>query len=287
MQTIARKVRVRLAVSLALILGSAGALEAQNTFTIGGSGGTSYTLACKDDEVLVGIRTASGSWIDRISAVCARASLACCGWSNAYTTENAGKEHLGNTYDGRVCPAGYAVKSFHGTAGWYTNSISLTCHKLGSGARTQSTSSRLSSIGNVNGSVLGPHTCGEAKPARGIRGKAGEYVDSFGLTCGYILPTVPVLLVPVNGSDVTTKRPLFDWDPIDRIQGMIKVCLNLSTSAECSISGTVKAEVHPLTTSWRPSEDLPFTRGDKVYWRVEACNDNGCKHTVRSFRFMP
>ena len=110
------------------------------------------------------------------------------------------------------------------------------------------------------------------------------YVDRIGLVCGYILPATPVLLAPASG-DVITRRPVFDWDDNLRINKPYRICLNLSSGAGCSISGTVRADVDE--SKWTPATDLPFTRGDLVYWRVEACNDNGCRHASRSFRFMP
>jgi hypothetical protein len=173
----------------------------------------------------------------------------------------------------------------------YMNRIELKCYKLGAGARTTSQiDTQGASVGqssDAGGSQFGPYTCDENKSAIGIRGKAGEYVDSFGLICGYIMPTAPVLLTPVNATDVTAKRPTFDWDPASRITQPYKVCMNLTSTAGCAISGTLTASVSKSNSAWTPTADLPFQRGDVVYWRVEACNENGCKNAVKSFRYMP
>lgn len=281
-----RSVSIGLVTGTALLLSLGGTLEAQNTAKAGGTGGTSYNIKCQDGFVLVGLRVTYGSWIDWIKGFCQSIDIGNGSWMDSGMLDGVGGSGLGTT-KAFLCPSGYAVKGFRGKAGWYVNSMILTCRKLGPSARTQSESKDLEKAGGSDGTAYGPHACGDAKPAIGMYGKAGQYIDSFGLICGYLMPTVPSLVAPSSGVDVTTKRPTFDWDAAARITKPYQICINLSSGAGCSISGTIKATINPPTTQWTPSSDLPFTRGDVVYWRIEACNDNGCKSTSKSFRFMP
>jgi hypothetical protein len=265
------------------------ALRAQNTTTAGGTGGTSYTLKCPEGQVLTGLGANYGGWVDTMMAFCRTVdvSTGLTVEASETTTQRTGKIHFGSDYHWYKCPSGFAVKSFAGRAGWYVNLIEATCRKLGTSGRTQSESKDLDYLGNFGGEPYSTRSCGEAKPAIGVYGKSGEYIDSFGLICGYIMPSMPGLTAPSNGSDVTTRRPTFDWDKADRITKPYRICLNLSSDAKCSISGTITAAINAPTTQWTPATDLLFTRGDQVFWRIEACNDNGCKSTIRKFRFMP
>jgi hypothetical protein len=88
-------------------------------------------------------------------------------------------------------------------------------------------------------------------------------------------------------SDVTTKRPTFRWDHTLRTNEGYRICINLSSNAACSIGGTIAANIAGHTNSWTPAQDLPYNRGDVVYFRIGACNTNDCKWTLSSFRFMP
>lgn len=263
--------------------------SAQNTSAIGGSSGTAFTAKCLEGEVLLGVKGWKGSWIDLAQGICGKVSLINGSTVWGSNTSEAGTKPLFavNADYYSFCGHGYAVKGFSGTAGSYVNTLKLVCEKLGAGARTQGSSKALAVVGGAGGTAHGPYSCPESKPAIGFYGRAGNYVDKFGLICGYILPAVPVLLTPLKNAQVTTRRPRFDWDPAARVTKPYRICINLSTSAGCEISNTVTATTATGTTEWMPYTDLPFARGDVVYWRVEACNENDCKYATRSFTFMP
>jgi len=283
-----RRTNALLITTLLWVSGAGSALQAQNTATIGGAGGLSYSLKCPESQVLVGVGVIYGQWLDKVTGHCKPVDLndGSTG-STVSLTSSVGKYHVGGNGTSAVCPSGYAVKGFKGNAGWYVHQITLICRKLGASARTQAESEQLRSIGAGGGTTSGPYSCGESKTAIGIQGKAGEYIDSFGLICGYLMPSTPVLVAPSNGIDLTTRMPTFDWDVASRITKPYNLCINLSPGAACSISGTIKASISAPTTQWITAANLPFARGDVVYWRIEACNDNGCRSASRSFRFMP
>jgi len=262
----------------------------ENTSLIGGSGGTSYTIKCNDGDVLVGLGSSVGQWVDLVSARCAKPNMSTGSWSGVYEGATyAGKHNFGAYYSQDFCPNGYAIKAFRGEAGMYVNEVRADCYKLTSGARTtdEMSTEKVTAVGRDDATKYGPHKCSEAKPAVGIRGRHGSYIDAFGLICDYIMPGSLVLLTPASGAQVTTKRPTFDWDPVTRVTQPYQICLNLSSGAACHISGTVKATINLPASQWVPASDLSFARGDVVYWRVDACNENGCTTKTSSFRYMP
>lgn len=278
---------------VSLVLGGALGLatpidaRAQNTAAVGGRGGTSYSIRCPVDKILTGIKVDAGMWVDRIRPSCALAtSIADGGWDvNGYLTKSAGKWHLGNREQRAACGQGYAVKGFKVKSGSYVDSIVVTCAKLGRSWRTTSTTKTLSAVGGGGGTSQPAKACSGDMPAVGIHGKAGEYVDSFGLICGSIMPAAPVPQAPINGLRVSTLQPTFYWTPAKNALGNYTLCVNLTANAPCSAPGTFKTEVSSRSTSWTPPADLPFRRGERVYWSMSACNDNGCRS--RSAYFIP
>jgi hypothetical protein len=278
-----------MAQAFGLLLALSGAAHAQNTNILGGTGGTSYRILCPEGEVLTRVAGWHGSWLDIVSAYCRKVNVANGSWEGGEHHAGSGGGDLATAFHGNIlCPSGYAVKSFRAKYGSFVHRIFATCHKLGASGRTQGEKSEELWLGATGGPQTGgPISCSEAKPAIGIVGREGLYVDGFGLVCGYIMPGTPTLMSPAHGIDVTVRRPAFDWDPVPRITKPYRICINLSPGAGCSVSGTIKADIEMSKTQWTPAANLPFARGDMVYWRVDACNDNGCKYAVRAFRFMP
>jgi hypothetical protein len=261
--------------------------HAQNTAAVGGRGGTSFSIRCPADKILTGIKVDAGMWVDRITPSCAfPTSIADGGWDvNGYLSKSAGKWHLGNREQRAGCSQGYAVKGFTVKSGNYVDSIAVSCAKLGRSWRTTSTTKTLSAVGGGGGTSQPAKACSGDMLAVGIHGKAGEYVDSFGLICGSIMPVAPVPQAPVSGLRVSTLRPTFYWTPAKKALGKYTLCVNLTAGAPCSAPGTFKTEVDSMSTSWTPPADLPFRRGERVYWGMSACNDNGCRS--KSAYFIP
>jgi hypothetical protein len=260
-------------------------MAAQNTPTAGGSGGSSYLLACEPDDVLVGLWAYGGGWIDRVRGICSTPNLGDGRWWSAEvvpTKATAGVLPLLFTPWTLLCPDGYAVKGFRGTAGIYVNSIVLNCAKLGPAARTGSETKSTSMAGATGGTAYGPYVCGEEKPAIGLRGKSGQYIDSMGLVCGYLMPAAPALTVPVSGAEVPGRRPTFDWESAARAR-TYTVCLSFAPVGPCAVSASSGS-----STSWTSATDLPLPPGAVVYWKVSGCNANGCTASAtRSYRSLP
>lgn len=256
----------------------------QSTPAVGGTGGNSYRAECRSDEILVGLHVAYGLWTDQVGGICATARDVLTGtWEGTRTIGGAGYPHLGTTKKELTCPAGYGVKSFTASSGSFINSITLTCHKLGQSWRTTSTSTRLARLGASGGSPQPAYGCSGGMHAVGIHGKAGEFVDSFGLLCGSVPPSTPTLQAPTGGLAVASRRPTFYWTGANRDLGTNLVCLNATQTSDCLATGTVRGEVDYTVSNWTPAEDLPFGRGTRVYWTVRICNDNDCRTRTSYF----
>ena len=254
--------------------------SAQNTSIVGGSGGTSFSIRCKSNEVLIGLRVKSGLWTDQIRPQCASGmSISDGGWGGSRThSSGAGKDHFGTTEKVVSCNQKHAVTGFRVDYGQYVNGITLTCSRLERSWRTTSSTAQLARVGGSTGPKSASKSCGSAMHGVGIRGKAGEYVDAFGLLCGNILPTKPTLQAPVAGLRVSTKRPTFYFNNAAYDLSRT-ICVNTNVTADCAAPGTVIVEVSNQSDSWTPNQDLPFSARNKAYWSVNACNDNGCKRS--------
>jgi hypothetical protein len=176
--------------------------QAQSGEIYGASGGRYFEHNCGPGRVLVGLRGSAGVWVDNIQAICGRLD------SPASFTDATvdGPIFGGNRpQDQHVeCPLGYAVSS--AAVGLnddhpYVGAISLTCTELSNrrdgGSRhvgVQGTgnlegySSPFGLIDATPGSPGGFPTCGGNNFAVGIRGRAEQFVDAFGLLCGAAAP---------------------------------------------------------------------------------------------------
>jgi hypothetical protein len=149
-----------------------------NLPTHGGDGGHNFALDCGDDSVLVGMSGGKGDWLDSLQARCTNVSQGT--WTGAvFATETAGGTG-GRSSFSVTCPRNTAVKGISGGFGWYVNSLRLRCEPLGATAPASTV--------NASGTGSGDHSfalelCPNGKPARGFRGKAGDYIDRAGLIC--------------------------------------------------------------------------------------------------------
>jgi len=280
-----------LLVAAAWGLGLAPLLAAQDSKIVGGSGGTRYLIRCPVGSIVTGLRISSGAWIDRITPFCAQVKDVLTGswdWNKNYPVGGAGKEHLGNTTRDYKCAQREVLKGFRGTAGNYVNSLILQCYTLGRSWGTWSFESRaLAKAGGSGGTSFDTQRCGGAMPAVGIQGRAGAFVDAFGLVCEYILPIAPTPKSPVQGAWIRDNpRPTFYWSG-GAHEKSLTICLNRTTGAPCSAPGTLQFQLTDLlSNSWTPAENLPYL-GNPVYWSLNACNDNGCRVRGSYFNYTP
>jgi len=158
------------------------ALHAGTTLTTawGGGGGTSFSLDCKDDAILVGFQVWGGSWVDGVRPMCVKLTQAGKWSGNPYRGQGPTGRTVGNFAE-KLCNRDETVVSIHGRSGSFIHRIDLKCLPLGNTAGSGRT---LTFAGSQPGSVtFGWYTCSNSKPARGFHGKSGLYIDSIGLRC--------------------------------------------------------------------------------------------------------
>jgi len=174
-----------------------------NTPALGGNGGRPYSEECETNYLyLSGIRVRFGAWTNNVAPLCNYVSSA----SGAddgrdYSTfGGGGGEHSVDL----VCPIGMFVRGLAATRtsdrGPFVANVGITCSHLNgdpSGDVTIWQNPRAygpDSVGQI------PVTCdthgGWIYIAKGIQGRAGDFVDSLGLICAGFAKVAPVDLPP-------------------------------------------------------------------------------------------
>jgi hypothetical protein len=153
----------------------------------GGSGGNkNYQLSCGKGAVMTGMTAKFGSWIDQIGVVCRKVNEN--GTLGDEFTRGPVGGQGGSSSTIRRCDPGEVIGGAYGGSGWYIDYIGARCYPWDARSRrldARDTTPKYFRIGNSP--LLGPgswnwFTCG-TKPAKGLRGKHGSYVDSLQFFC--------------------------------------------------------------------------------------------------------
>jgi hypothetical protein len=157
--------------------------------TVTALGQTPYSYNCASDRVLIGVRGWQGMWMDGAQAICAK--IRSDGTINSsdvvYTTRAGGTGGWGTTSGTYRCPSGQVLTGFVGGRGSYVNTIrTLDCQPFDAGRRISvDPIGFVTAFAQKSGTYL-TDLCQYGMVARGISGKAGIYLDTFGLECGYV-----------------------------------------------------------------------------------------------------
>lgn len=153
----------------------------------GGSGGNkNYHLNCGAGAVMTGITAKYGSWIDQIGLVCRKVNKN--GTLGDEFTRGPVGGQGGDISTIERCPAGRVIGGANGRSGWYINRIDAICYPWVRRTRRLNDGDTSPQYLTINGnrfdltSGLDWFTCG-SKPAKGIRGKHGSYIDSLQFIC--------------------------------------------------------------------------------------------------------
>lgn len=179
--------------AVALALGASSTTGAAEFVTplAGGTGGDlSYNLNCGADGVLVGLSGRWGGWLDSIGIICRKVN-ADGTLGSAFTLGPKGGNG-GSTAGNPTCNAANVVQSVHAFTGMYVNRAAFGCGAWSPATRrvAQAVFTPGAAGSDVDGvgppatqdrSVLDCPTDG--KPAKGIRGKHGSFIDSIALVC--------------------------------------------------------------------------------------------------------
>jgi len=160
------------------------AAQTNNTTMLGGAGGSSATISCNADEVLVGIKGRAGFYVDRIGGICTHIDGTGRWIGNRRDTGQRGGSNSSAPTFTRRCESGYAVAGIRGRAGMFVDRLQIICYRLSTGGMIAGGTSRtLSAVGGTGGVSKGPYYCQDNVPARGLRVRYGSYVDATGLGC--------------------------------------------------------------------------------------------------------
>jgi hypothetical protein len=220
--------RILYPVRLSLLAAAAAATpvpsQAQQGQIHGGSGGRYFEYTCPAGWVLVGLRGSAGILLDNIQAICGRVGPG----NQIQESSPQGPVFGGNRPmdKGVTCPAAYAITLAlisENDSNPHVGAIRLSCTELvnrqyggvvgidirGSGNLEGYESTTFFSPGDEGG--RGDVSACNGQYAVGIRGRAQNYLDAFGLVCGQAVavaePTAPKTLNKRKKATILARDP--------------------------------------------------------------------------------
>ena len=160
-----------------------------DTGIMGSPLGTRFDVKCPGGSLLVAVGAESGQWLHRLTAKCQQVTA---NGSLGTVVDASGDD--GSVYSlnplkhGEAkCPAGKVVGAFRIRHSVYVHEIWLRCYPWKSSERKFDRYGEQSEVkvsGTHFGSEMKGAECpGATKPATGIIGRDGIYIDAFGLRC--------------------------------------------------------------------------------------------------------
>jgi len=172
-------------------------LRAQDSTTTGagGTSGDPYTITCASDKAMVGVQAkygyhiTLGNYVNMVRPVCVKFDAGGDWLGDPIATSSfAGKDE--GEYESKTCGRGEVVSGFGGFSGSYLDGLYIYCAQMGQYGHVSSSALLVQGqIGGIGGTYFGPVSCPSDKPAKGITGKAHDWIDRFALVCNY--PSTP------------------------------------------------------------------------------------------------
>jgi len=247
----------------------------------GGNGGGPFTLACEANEVLVGVRGSTATYVNQVAPQCVRVDAS--GQWVGSPVERGITGTAGTTNYTKSCPANSAISGFRGRFSTYVDQLDFECRPLTANGKLTGTGAFLGAVGPATGTAQGPWRCDSGNPVFALYGRSGSWMDSFGMQCRQATATVvntpPTLANPGNqstavNSAVDLAASASDTDgntlsfsaiglpgglSVDSVTGRISGAPTTAGSYPVSLSvfdGTVTVSV---TFNWTVTSALPFT----------------------------
>ena len=148
----------------------------------GGIGGTPFMLACEANEVMVGMRGTTNTYVNQVGPLCIAVNQSG-QWIGAPVARGLKGNSVGPTSYTRSCPANYAISGFAGRFSGYVNQLDFECRALTAGGKLAGTGVFLGPVGPATGTAQGPWRCDSGNPAFALYGRSGGWMDSFGVQC--------------------------------------------------------------------------------------------------------
>jgi YVTN family beta-propeller protein len=170
----------------------------------GGGGGGPFTLACEVNEVLVGIKGMTATYVTQVSPVCTKINQS--GQWIGTLVDRGITGLAGTTSYSKMCPVNSAISGFRGKFSQYVNQLDFECRALTSGGKLAGNGAFLGAVGPDTGTAGGPWRCDSSNPAYALYGRSGSWMDNFGIQCRQASTTFvnnpPILSNP--GSQAST-----------------------------------------------------------------------------------
>jgi hypothetical protein len=185
--------RIARAVTLAaLVLATAGMRRTpllDETGILGSPLGSRFDVRCPGGSVLVAVGAEHGMWLHQLRIKCQQVASNGSLGTVVDAAGDAGSPYALNqlSYGEARCPSGKVVGAFQISHSIYVHRITLRCYPWKASERKFDrfgTESAVKVSGTHTGSESKGAECpGATKPATGIIGRDGTYIDAFGLRC--------------------------------------------------------------------------------------------------------
>jgi len=181
----------------------------------GGPGGDPFTVGCGNDKLMVGVQIRTGDhiplglFINMVRPFCVAVDAGG-DWLGTPTSTSSFAGHDNGNLDSVMCPRNEAVTGFGGYAGVYVDGISIYCSsgsEYGRVSNDQHFVDKLVGFRDFEG-PKGPFSCPSNKPAKGITGRAHDWLDRLALVCNF--PTTP----PANVDDISFPDTVIGGNPV-------------------------------------------------------------------------
>ena len=147
----------------------------------GGNGGGPFTLACEPNEVLVGVRGSTATYVQQVGPLCVRVNQS--GQWLGSPVERGITGSNGTTGYSKSCPVNSAISGFRGRFSQYVDQLDFECRPLTSNGKLTGTGGFLGAVGPNTGTAQGPWRCDSSNPGFALYGRSGSWMDNFGLQC--------------------------------------------------------------------------------------------------------
>jgi hypothetical protein len=244
----------------------------------GSRAGSTYSLSCGNDAVLVGISGTAGFWIDRVTAHCRRVTNDGRWDGSPFPAGSAGGPG-GTSAFSLQCPTNFAVTDIRGQAGSHVNRLQIGCRRLTGDGRTQGDAQIVNANGLRGGSMsaaaFGWDTCNQFVPGKRLIGHNGQYVNRVELRCARVpvrILNAPNLLSPAPNEQAPSHgRPAFRWSSILGAT-RYELCATRQNGPQCDL---LNLQRPGSDTIYVPRLGLQFDNRP-VFWTVRACSSRGC-----------
>jgi large repetitive protein len=181
---------------------SAPVVSLDYTPTIGGAGGNPFALSCNADETVVGVHgNSDGTHVTKVGVQCVSVDTngRWIGDPVNRSMAGGGGGTVGPEY-ARTCPRDFALSGFRGRAGQYINQLDFECRALTPQGRLSGAGQFLGAVGGTGGTATGPYACSTGNPVSRLTGRAGWWLDAFGMECAQ----APITSTESNAPPVVT-----------------------------------------------------------------------------------